>query len=84
MLRLVVDEAERSEEGIDNAEGRMIKAVLDMQDTEVGGCVRLSVRSFVRLSVLTFYLSVSLNAEIILNIFSGIVLCAVSPASCYY
>jgi CBS domain containing-hemolysin-like protein len=34
MLRLVVSEAERSE-GIRTDEGRMIKAVLDMQDTEV-------------------------------------------------
>lgn len=34
MLRLVVDEAERSE-GIKTAEGRMIKGVLDMQDIEV-------------------------------------------------
>ena len=36
MLRLVVDEAQRSVAGIDTAEGRMIKAVLDMQDTAVG------------------------------------------------
>ena len=35
MLRLVVSEAERSEEGIKTDEGRMINAVLDMQDTEV-------------------------------------------------
>ena len=34
MLRLVVSEAERSE-GIKTDEGRMINAVLDMQDTEV-------------------------------------------------
>lgn len=34
MLRLVVDEAQRSE-GIETGEGRMIKAILDMQDTEV-------------------------------------------------
>ena len=31
MLRLVVDEAERSDAGIEASEGRMIKAVLDMQ-----------------------------------------------------
>ena len=36
MLRLVVEEAQRSVTGIDTGEGRMIKAVLDMQDTEVG------------------------------------------------
>jgi hypothetical protein len=35
MLRLVVEEAQRSSTGIDTGEGRMIKAVLDMQDTEV-------------------------------------------------
>lgn len=35
MLRLVVEEAQRSVTGIDTGEGRMIKAVLDMQDTEV-------------------------------------------------
>ena len=35
MLRLVVNEAERSSEGIEIDEGRMIKGVLDMQDTEV-------------------------------------------------
>ena len=34
MLRLVVNEAERSE-GIEIGEGRMIKGVLDMQETEV-------------------------------------------------
>ena len=31
MLRMVVDEAQRSDTGIDTGEGRMIKAVLDMQ-----------------------------------------------------
>lgn len=35
MLRLVVDEAQRSDEGIETGEGRMIKNVLDMQDKEV-------------------------------------------------
>ena len=35
MLRLVVNEAEKSD-SILTDEGRMIKAVLDMQDTEVG------------------------------------------------
>ena len=35
MLRLVVNEAERSPEGIRTDEGKMIKAVLDIQDTEV-------------------------------------------------
>ena len=40
MLRLVVEEAQRSVTGIDTGEGRMIKAVLDMQDTEVGVGVR--------------------------------------------
>ena len=34
MLRLIVDEAQRTE-GIATGEGRMIKAVLDMQDNEV-------------------------------------------------
>lgn len=34
MLRMVVDEAQRSE-NIDTAEGRMIKNVLNMQDREV-------------------------------------------------
>ena len=34
MLRMVVDEAQRTE-GIETGEGRMIKAVLDMQDKEV-------------------------------------------------
>lgn len=34
MLRLIVDEAQRTE-GIETGEGRMIKAVLDMQDNEV-------------------------------------------------
>ena len=36
MLRMVVDEAQRSNTGIDSGEGRMIKAVLDMQDKAVG------------------------------------------------
>jgi putative hemolysin len=36
MLRMVVDEAQRSDTGIDTGEGRMIKAVLDMQDKAVG------------------------------------------------
>lgn len=36
MLRRVVDEAQRSKQGIDSGEGRMIKGVLDMQDKEVG------------------------------------------------
>ena len=36
MLRRVVDEAERSEQGILTEEGRMIKAVLDMQEQSVG------------------------------------------------
>ena len=35
MLRMVVDEATASSEGIDTGEGKMIKAVLDMQDKEV-------------------------------------------------
>mmetsp|Transcript_12599 Transcript_12599/g.18925 ORF Transcript_12599/g.18925 Transcript_12599/m.18925 type:complete len:413 (-) Transcript_12599:225-1463(-) len=35
MLRMVVDEATTSSEGIETGEGRMIKAVLDMQDKEV-------------------------------------------------
>lgn len=40
MLRLVVDQAARSAEGIGSGEGRMIKAVLDMQDREVGRIVQ--------------------------------------------
>ena len=36
MLRLVVDEAQRSSSGIETGEGKMIKNVLDMQDKEVG------------------------------------------------
>ena len=43
MLRLVVEEAQRSVTGIDTGEGRMIKAVLDMQDTEVGVWVSLCI-----------------------------------------
>ena len=43
MLRLVVEEAQRSVTGIDTGEGRMIKAVLDMQDTEVSGCLSSSL-----------------------------------------
>jgi CBS domain containing-hemolysin-like protein len=35
MLRMVVNDAERSEKGIRTDEGRMINAVLDLQDTEV-------------------------------------------------
>lgn len=35
MLRMVVDEATASSEGIETGEGKMIKAVLDMQDKEV-------------------------------------------------
>lgn len=35
MLRMVVDEAVESTEGIETGEGQMIKAVLDMQDTTV-------------------------------------------------
>ena len=43
MLRLVVEEAQRSVTGIDTGEGRMIKAVLDMQDTEVSEWCLLSL-----------------------------------------
>jgi len=35
MLRMVVDEAVQSSEGIETSEGRMIKAVLDLQDNAV-------------------------------------------------
>lgn len=36
MLRMVIREAQQSQEGIENSEGRMMNAVLDMQDKEVG------------------------------------------------
>lgn len=40
MLRRVVDEAQRSSEGIESGEGRMIKGVLDMQHKEVARVMR--------------------------------------------
>lgn len=40
MLRRVVDEAQRSSEGIESGEGRMIKGVLDMQHKEIARVMR--------------------------------------------
>jgi CBS domain containing-hemolysin-like protein len=66
MLRRVVDEAERSEEGIESEEGRMIKAVLDMQEQAVSRImqprvdivalpVEASASTLLRTAVLTKY-----------------------------
>lgn len=40
MLRRVVEQAQKTENGIETGEGRMIKGVLDMQDKEVGRIMR--------------------------------------------
>jgi CBS domain containing-hemolysin-like protein len=46
MLRLVVNEAQKSE-GIQNDEGKMINAVLDLQNTEVWQLVLIYHRIFI-------------------------------------
>ncbi|KAJ1440838.1 hypothetical protein B484DRAFT_391086, partial [Ochromonadaceae sp. CCMP2298] len=85
MLRMVVAEAERSEQGIESEEGRMIKAVLDMQDQRVTNImqprvdvVALPIESpashILRTFVLTKYSRIPIYKGDIDNIV-GVVLC---------
>lgn len=85
MLRMVVDEAQRSDEGIETEEGRMINAVLDMQDLVVnkimqprvdivGLPVEATASAMLRMAVQTKYSRIPVFKGDIDNIV-GVVLC---------
>ena len=85
MLRMVVDEAQRSDEGIETEEGRMINAVLDMQDVVVNKImqprvdivalpVEATASAMLRMAVQTKYSRIPVFRGDIDNIV-GVVLC---------
>ena len=85
MLRMVVDEAQRSDEGIETEEGRMINAVLDMQDLVVNKImqprvdivalpVEATASAMLRMAVQTKYSRIPVFRGDIDNIV-GVVLC---------
>jgi CBS domain containing-hemolysin-like protein len=64
MLRMVVDEAQRTE-GIETGEGRMIKAVLDMQDKEVNKIMqpRVDITAVSESTCATDILKIAINTK---------------------